>query len=336
MTSRRQFLHTALPWSCIAAFAPIASTQAWAQTMPATANWPTKAVRLIVPYPAGGVVDSVSRMLAEKLAPVFGQPVLVDNRAGVGGVTGMDAVAKSTDGHMLALSAISPLTLLPHLMNVPYDGLNDFAPVATVMYSPVFVLGTTAFKGKSFEEMITQAKANPGKLSLATSGVGTVGNIMLEQIKRTAAVDILHVPYKGGGGQLLGDAAGGHFDLFTANPSPNLAGLIAQGRMRILAVTGPARLPHLPDVPTLQELGYPLANLTSLFGVFAPSKTPPELVQRLNTEINKILMQKDVQDKLGKLDNIVSTSTPAQLAAVLKSESAANAKVIKEARIRVE
>lgn len=299
-------------------------------------DWPSKPVRLIVPYPAGGVVDAVARPLAERLAAVLGQSVIVDNRAGAGGVSGMDAVAKATDGHMLALAAISPLTLLPHMMTVPYNALTDFAPVGTVMYSPVFVLGTPAFSGKTFEDMLAQARARPGKLSLATSGVGTVGNIMLEQIKRKAGVDIIHVPYKGGGGQLLGDAAGGHFDLFTANPSPNLNGLITQGKVRILAVTGPARLAHLPDVPTLAELDQPLANLTSLFGLFAPSKTSPERVQWLNGELNKILAQPDIRDKLAKLDNIVSTGTPAQLAATIKAESAANARIIADAKIRAD
>lgn len=298
--------------------------------------WPSKPIRLIVPYPAGGVADSAARALAERLAVALGQAMIVDNRAGAGGVTGMDAVAKSTDGHMLAFAAISPLTLLPHLMHVPYDGLTDFAPVASVMYSPVYVLATPAFTGKTFNDILLQAKANPGKLSLATSGVGTVGHIMLEQIKRKAGVDIIHVPYKGGGGQIIGDAAGGHFDLFTANPSPQLNALVAQGKLRILAVTGPARLPYAPEVPTLAEWGQPLANLTSLFGFFAPIKTPPDILQRLNTEINKVLAQRELQDKLTKLDNIVITGSMAQFAVTLKNEFAANARVVKDAAIRMD
>lgn len=311
----------------------------WAATGQAQSSptpWPSKAVRLVVPYPAGGVLDGLARALAERLALALGQAVIVDNRASAGGVMGMDTVAKASDGHTLALSAISPLTLLPHLMPVPYDALADFAPVSTVMYSPVFVVATPAFSGKRFEDLIAQAKAQPGKLSLATSGVGTVGHIMLEQIKRKAGVDILHIPYKGGGGQILSDAAGGHFECLTTNASPALANQVAQGRLRILAATGPARLTHLPDTPTLQELGHAQANLTSLFGLFAPARTPPEVVARLNTEIHKILAQKDVQDKMLRQDNIPKTSTPAQLAAILKAESAANARVIQEAHIRIE
>jgi len=328
MTSRRVATLALLS----AVLGPLLGTNATAQG----AAWPTKPIRLIVPYPAGGVTDAVARLLAERLALALGQPFIVDNRAGAGGVTGMDAVAKATDGHILALAAVSPLTLLPHLMHVPYDPLKDFAPVASVMYSPVYVLATPAFTGKTFEDMLIQAKANPGKLSMATSGVGTVGNIMLEQIKRKAGVDIIHVPYKGGGGQIVGDAAGGHFDLFTANPSSNVDALIAKGRLRILAVTGPARFPGLPNVPTLAELGHPLANLTSLFGLFAPVKTPSEVLVRLNAEVNKLLAQKDVQEKLTKLDNVVAAGTMAQFAATIKSESAANAKVVTDAGIKME
>lgn len=328
MTTRRT--------ATLALLSSVLSTLLGSNAMAQGAIWPTKPIRLIVPYPAGGVTDAVARLLAERLALALGQPFIVDNRAGAGGVTGMDAVAKATDGHILALAAISPLTLLPQLMHVPYDPLKDFAPVASVMYSPVYVLATPAFTGKTFEDMLMQAKANPGKLSMATSGVGTVGNIMLEQIKRKAGVDIIHVPYKGGGGQIVGDAAGGHFDLFTANPSANVDALITKGRLRILAVTGPARLPGLPNVPTLAELGYPLANLTSLFGLFAPAKTPTEVLVRLNAEVNKLLGQKDVQEKLTKLDNVVMAGTMAQFAATIKSESAANATVVKDAGIKME
>ena len=299
-------------------------------------SWPAKPLKIIVPYPSGGVTDVAARLLADRLAVALGYAVVVDNRAGAGGLLGLDAVAKSTDGHTFALAAISPLTLLPHLRHVPFDPFKDFTPVASVMYSPVYVLATPLFTGKRFEEVLHQAKANPGKLSWATSGVGSVGQIMLEQIKRKAGADIAHIPYRGGGSQIVADAAGGNFELFTSNPFPNLSGLIAKGKLRILAVTGPSRLAGLPDMPTLAELGYPLANLTSLFGLFAPAKMPSEQVQRLNAEMNKVLVQKEIQERLTKLDNVVAIGTSAQFASIIQSESVANARIVKEAGIKLE
>ena len=299
-------------------------------------SWPSKPLKIIVPYPSGGVTDAAARLLADRLAVALGHAVVVDNRAGAGGLLGLDAVAKSTDGHTFALAAISPLTLLPHLTHVPFDPFKDFTPVASVMYSPVYVLATPLFTGKRFEEVLLQAKAHPGKLSWATSGVGSVGQIMLEQIKRKAGADIVHIPYRGGGSQIVADAAGGNFELFTSNPFPNLTGLIAKGKLRILAVTGPTRLAGLADIPTLAELGYPLANLTSLFGLFAPAKMPSEQVQRLNAEMNKVLVQKEIQERLTKLDNVVAIGTSAQFATIIQSESIANARIVKEAGIKLE
>lgn len=301
----------------------------------AQGNWPVRPVKIVVPYPAGGVTDAVARMLAERLSPLLGQPVVVDNRAGAGGTIGMDSVARSDDGHTLAFAAISPLTLNPHIMKVPYDPMKDFAAVASVMYSPVYVLATPKFKGGAFTDAIAIAKAQPGKVSIASSGYGTLGHIMIEQIRRKSGSDLTHVPYKGGG-QLITDAAGGQFDLFVANPLASINGLIDEGKLRVLAVTGPRRLPNLQQVPTLAELGYAEANLTSLFGFYAPAATPQDVVRRLNAEINKVLAEKDMQERLRKLDNIVSSGTAQQFAAIIEKEYAANARVVKEASIKAE
>jgi tripartite-type tricarboxylate transporter receptor subunit TctC len=301
----------------------------------AQAAWPNRPLKIVVPYPAGGVNDAVARMLAEELRPLLGQPVVVDNRAGAGGTIGMDAVAKADDGHTLAFAAISPLTLNPHLMKVQYDPIKDFVPVASVMYSPVYVMATPRFKGKSFSDAIAAAKAQPGKVSIASSGYGTLGHIMIEQIRRKSGADLTHVPYKGGS-QLITDAAGGQFDLFVANPFASINNLIDEGKLRVLAVTGPRRLPNLPQVPTLAELGYPEANLTSLFGFYAPAGTPPDVVRRLNADINKVLAEKETQERLRKLDNVVSSGTPRQFAAVIEREHSANARLVKEANIKAE
>jgi tripartite-type tricarboxylate transporter receptor subunit TctC len=307
----------------------------WPLTMRAQGQWPSRPVKIIVPYPAGGVNDVVARMLAEHLRPLLGQPVVVDNRAGAGGTIGMDAVAKENDGHTLAFAAISPLTLNPHIMKVPYDPLKDLEPVASVMYSPVYVVATPRFKGRSFADAIAAAKAAPGRVSIASSGYGTLGHIMIEQIRRKSGADLTHVPYKGGT-QLITDAVGGQFDLFVANPFAALNGQIEEGKLRVLAVTGPRRLPNLSQVPTLAELGYPEANLTSLFGFYAPASMPAEVVRRLNADINKVLGEKEVQEQLRKVDNVVSTGTPQQFAAVIEKEHAANARIVKEANIKAE
>ena len=301
----------------------------------AQGQWPSRPVKIIVPYPAGGVNDVVARLFAEHLRPLLGQPVVVDNRAGAGATIGIDAVAKADDGHTLAFAAISPLTLNPHIMKVPYDPLKDLQPVASVMYAPVYVVATPRFKGKSFADAIAAAKAAPGKVSIASSGYGTLGHIMIEQIRRTSGADLTHVPYKGGT-QLITDAVGGQFDLFVANPFAALNGQIQEGKLRVLAVTGPRRLPNLPDVPTLAELHFPDANLTSLFGFYAPASMPAEQVRRLNADINKVLAEKDVQDQLRKADNVPSPGTPQQFAEVIRKDHAANAKIVKEANIKAE
>jgi tripartite-type tricarboxylate transporter receptor subunit TctC len=326
MTSRRTALALGLG-SLAATVLPLAAR--------AQAQWPTRPLKVIVPYPAGGVNDVVARLFAERLRPLLGQSVVVDNRAGAGGTIGMDAVAKADDDHTLAFAAISPLTLNPLIMKVQYDPMKDLVAVASVMYSPVYVLATPRFKGASLQDAITQAKAQPGKVSIASSGYGTLGHVMIEQIRRKSGADLTHVPYKGGT-QLITDAAGAQFDLFVANPFAPVNALIEQGKLRVLAVTGPKRLAKMPQVPTLAELGYPEANLTSLFGFYAPASMPPEVVQRLHAEINKVLAEAPVQEQLRKLDNVPSASTQQQFATVIQKDYAANARIVKEANIKAE
>lgn len=305
-------------------------------TLPAEAQtFPSKPVRIIVVYPPGGTSDAVTRLLAEKLAPALGQQVLVENRGGAGGAIGMDAMAKSPpDGHTLAFAAISPLTLLPHVGKVPYDALKDIAPLASVMYSPVYLMATPAFAGKDFADLVAQARAKPGTLRVGTSGIATLGHLMVEQL-RIAGIDLVHVPYRGGG-QVITDAAGGQFELFTANPSPGVNTMLQQGRFRILAVAAPRRLAALPAVPTLTELGYPDSNYTSVFGLFAPARTPEAVLKRLHGEINATLALPEVAERLAKLDNVVAPASMEQFAQLVRREYEANAKVVAKAGIRSE
>jgi tripartite-type tricarboxylate transporter receptor subunit TctC len=262
------------------------------------APWPSRPVRLIVVYPPGGVSDGMARVLAEPLAQSLGVPVLIENRPGAGGSLGMDALARATpDGCTLAFSAISPLTLHPLLARVPYDPQRAFVPVASVMRTPVLVVGTPAFTGHGFGELIAQARRQPGEVRWATSGVATIGHLVLAQVRVQSRTDITHIPYQGGGPQ-LNDALSGQFEVLSTNVAAQQLQYIEGGRFQALAVGAPARIEALPAVPTLAELGFEKANRDSLFGIFAPARTPVAVVQRLNAEINRVLDSGAVRARL--------------------------------------
>ena len=250
----------------------LAAAAALAGGAVAQSAWPSRPIRLVVAYPPGGVSDAVARALADKLAPALGQPVVIENKAGASGSIGMDAVAKAApDGTTLGFAAISPLALNPHLGKSPFDPAKDIVPVASVMVSPVLLLATPATDAKDFNELLARARAKPGAVRWATSGPASLGHIMLEQVKAAARVDITHVPYKGGG-QQMNDALSGQFEVLSTNASGAVMQHIQAGKLRPLAVGAPARLDTLPAVPTLAELGFASANLSSLFGVFAPGR----------------------------------------------------------------
>ncbi|WP_422087904.1 Bug family tripartite tricarboxylate transporter substrate binding protein [Variovorax sp.] len=270
----------------------------------APSAWPRRAVRLIVVYPPGGVSDGMARVLAEPLAQAIGTPVLIENRPGAGGSLGMDALARSApDGCTLAFSAISPLTLHPLLARVPYDPQHAFVPVASVMRTPVLVVGTPAFAGRGFGALIAQARSRPGAVRWATSGVATIGHMVLAQVRMQSRTDITHIPYQGGGPQ-LNDALSGQFEVLSTNVAAQQLQYIEGGRFQPLAVGAPARIEALAEVPTLAELGFEKANRDSLFGIFAPAHTPAAVVQRLNAEINRVLESDGVRARLREAYNL--------------------------------
>ena len=322
MMHRRHFL-------CTSALA-LGLPQVWAQSA-----WPQKPVRVVIPYAAGGVTDSVGRKLVEKMGQALGQSFFVENKGGAGGTLGMADVAKAApDGYTLALSAISPLTLSPHLMKLPYQPFKDVVAVAPMMYSPVYVLATSSFLGKRWNDLLQQAQAQPGSVRIATSGMGSVGHIMVEQLQAQTGLQFTHVPYRGVG-QIVTDAVGGHFELMLGNPFSTINSLIEQGKLRVLATTGPQRAPSHPDIPTLAELGAPQANLTSLFGFMAPAGTPAKVVQRINTLVQELVQTDDIQAILQATDNIALHQDQATFEEVLRKESASNAAIIQKAGIRI-
>lgn len=297
--------------------------------------WPTaKPIRIVVAYPAGGVSDNVARALADKLAVQLGTPVVIENKAGASGSLGVDAVAKAApDGYTLGFAAVSPLALNPHLGKSPFDPQKDIAPVVSVMYSPVLLLGTSASKAADFKDLLATAQAKPGAVRWATSGQASLGHIMLEQIAGKSQVQITHVPYKGGG-QQMNDALGGQYEVLSTNAGPAVLQHIKAGKLKPLAVGAPARLDSLPQVPTLAELGQPAANLSSLFGIYAPAQTPGAVIDRINAEVNKALAQPDIRSKLEATDNVPTGGTAAEFARQIAQESENNARIIRAAGIQ--
>jgi tripartite-type tricarboxylate transporter receptor subunit TctC len=292
-------------------------------------SWPGRPLRLIVPYPTGGVSDLVARAIGERLSSQLGQPVVVENRAGASGTLGMDALAKAApDGYTLAFSAVSPLTLSPAIGKVPYDVDRDFTPVVSVMMSPVLVLATTASAARDFRDLLGRAKDAPDSVRWATSGQGSLGHVLLEQLQEAAKVRMVHIPYKGGG-QQINDALGGQFEILSVNAGPGISEHIRSGRLRALAVGAPKRLPSMPQVPTLAELGYPRANLSSHFGVFAPGNLPLRILDRLNGEINRALEEPEVRNRLLASENVPTGGPARDFARQIAAEADSTSRIVK-------
>jgi tripartite-type tricarboxylate transporter receptor subunit TctC len=325
--------HSRLP-----VLAALGAASLLAAALPAAAadNYPSRPIRMIVAYPTGGISDTVARALGERLSAQMGTSVVVENKAGAGGSIGIDAVAKAApDGYTLGFASTSPLTLNPHVGHVNYDPQHDVAPVMSVMYSPVLIVATQSFAGKTFQDLVAQAKTRPGSVRWATSGLGTVGHVVLEQVKAKSKAELTLIPYKGAG-QQMNDALGGQFEVMSTNASPVLTQHMQAGRLRPLAVGAPRRIESMASVPTLAELGYPKANLTSTFGIFAPGKTPPAIVNKLNAELNKALAEPEVRDRLLKGGEVPTGGTAAQFAKAIHDESVENARIVKEAGIKAD
>ncbi|MCC2597150.1 tripartite tricarboxylate transporter substrate binding protein [Pusillimonas sp. MFBS29] len=294
------------------------------------ADWPEKSVRVIVAYPPGGVSDSVTRAIADKLSTSLGVSFVVENKGGAGGTIGMNEVARAApDGYTIGFSSVSPLALSPAIRQVPYDPAKDIAPIGSVMVSPVILLGTSAFTGKSMDDVVSQSKAKPGTLRWSTSGQGSLGHLMLEQLQQAADIQVTHIPYRGAGQQLT-DALGGQFELISTNMGSAVKTNIASGAFVPLAIAAPARVESLPNVPTFSELGYAQANKMSVFGFYAPGATPEAIVSKLNSEINQIVGSPEIQKLLADSNNIPATSTPQAFAEDIRQELASNRELAKK------
>jgi tripartite-type tricarboxylate transporter receptor subunit TctC len=308
------------------ALAPIAAAQ----------NYPSKPIRLIVPFVAGGGTDLVGRTIGQKLTGTLGQPIVVDNRAGAGGVIGADLVAKAVpDGYTLLLGSPGPLTINPVLSpKMPYDTLRDFAPVSLATISPFMLVVHPAMVVTSVRQLIALAKEKPRALNYGSAGNGSVAHLATEQFKAIAGIEIMHVPYKGSI-PALNDLLAGQTQMQFEN-LPIVLTHIRSGKLRALAVGTQQRSVLVPEFPTMIEAGVPGYEASTAFGVLAPARTAPEIVARLNREIAQILALPDVKERLSNLGLEPVGGAPARYADHMRAELAQNARVVKAAGIKIE
>jgi tripartite-type tricarboxylate transporter receptor subunit TctC len=295
--------------------------------------YPSKAVRLIVPFAAGGSTDIIGRVIAQKLNEAWGQPVLVDNRAGGSTVIGTDIVAKAPpDGHTLLVTP-APFTIVPSLMaKLPYDPQKDFEPITLINTTPLVVVVHPGVPAKSVKELIALARAKPGALNYGSSGSGGSNHLAGELFNAMAGVKMVHVPYKGNA-PALADLVGGHVDL-VFNGLTSALPLIKAGKLRALAVTSLGRASALPDSPTLDESGLKGFQAVAWNGLTAPARTPREVIARINADVLKVVRSPDLIDKLKAEGSDPVGSTVEQYAAFLRDEIAKWSKVIKFANIK--
>jgi len=299
----------------------------------AAQEYPNRTVRIVVPYPPGGPTDLVGRTYAGKMQDMWGHPVVVENRSGANGNIAAQLVAKSPpDGYTLFIHAASMITN-PHLYKAPgYDPFKDFTPISLLFDYKLMVVVHPDFPAKTFQELVAMAKAKPGTINFASAGgVGAPTHLSVEMFKQIAGIDLVHVPYQGGS-PAVNDLLAGHVPLMFNNPTQSL-GYVKAGKLRALATTGLKRLPQVPDVPTVAELGYPGYDVGTWFGLWAPAGTSPDIVAKVQAAVAKISAMPDVLAKLDEQGLNVIGSTAAELDAYQKSESERWGKVIKDAKV---
>lgn len=297
--------------------------------------YPTKPMRLVLPVAPGGGTDALARIIGPKLAEGLGQPIVIDHRSGAGGNIATEIIAKAApDGYTLYMGLGNRFTVNPLLYKLAFDVSKAFAPITQLATAQYFLVVHPSVPAKSLKELIAFAKEKPGRLNYSSSGVGGPLHLAAELLKQRAGIDIVHVPYKGGGP--AGAAVlGGEVQILFGSVASTLA-YVKAGKLRALAVTSNKRSYLMPELPTIDESGYPGYNVTAWDGVLAPTGTPRSIVSRLHSEITKVLKMPDTRELFNRVGYEVTGTTPEQLAAIIKTETAIWAKVIKAANIKAE
>jgi tripartite-type tricarboxylate transporter receptor subunit TctC len=312
------------------ALAVVGPSQAFAQA------YPSKPVRLVVPFPPGGSTDIVARIVAQKLGERIGQPVLVENRGGAGGTIGTDAVAKAApDGYVLGFASTSTHAVAPAVYaKLPYDAVKDFAPISLVAVTPYLLVVNPKVEVKTLKEFVAYVKPRPGKFNYASAGTGSTTHLAMEMLKSSAGLFILHIPYNGNGPAGTAVIAGDVEFLFGSLPA--LLPHAKSGRVRPIAVGTPKRSPSLPDVPTVAESGFPGFDASLWLAVMAPAGTPAAVISRLNKEVVAVVKSPDAADALNKAGAEPVTSTPAELASMVREGVKKYAATVKRAGVKLE
>ena len=302
----------------------------------AQASYPTKPVRLIVPFPPGGGTDILARVIGNKLTEALGQPVVVENRPGAGGNIGVDLVAKSaSDGYNMVIGQTSNLAVHPTLYpDLPYNPEKDLAPISLVADAPLVLVVPANSPFKTLGDVINAAKGKPEEVTFASPGNGTVSHLSGELLQKAANVKFQHIPYKGAA-QALTDLMGGQVQTYMSS-IPTALAQIKGGKLRALAVTATKRVSDLPDVPTVAESGFPGFESSTWFGFLVKAGTPEPIVKRLNTEVVRVLQMPEVREKIAAEGATVLSGTPEQFSAFLKDEIVKWGKVVKESGAKVE
>jgi tripartite-type tricarboxylate transporter receptor subunit TctC len=304
---------------------------AWA----AAEDFPTRSIRLIVPFPPGGPNDIIARVVGQRMSELARQPVVIDNRAGQAGVLGTDAVAKANpDGYTIGIVSASSLVINPTLEKVAYDVAKDLAPVTLVVTVPEMLVVADNVPARNMAELVALAKAQPGKLNFASAGVGGLPHLAGELFKQTAKIDIVHVPYRGAA-PAINDLLGRQVQM-TFLDLPVILPHIKAGTLHGIALGARARAPTAPDIPTTAEVGMPDLLIENWYGMIAPSKTPPAIVATLNRITNEAMNDPGVKQKLADQGLTVAGNTPEQFRGFIEAETTKWAKVIKNAGVSLE
>ncbi len=301
----------------------------------AATGYPSKPLRVVIPYPPGGPTDIVGRIVATTLADKLGQSVVIDNRPGASGMIGADMVAKAApDGYVLLINVSGQLVNPALYANMSHDPLRDFRGITNLASTPIQLVISANSPVRSVAELIELVRSQPGRHNFASSSNGTPGHLAGEVFKAAAKLDVTHIPYKGSAPALT-DVVGGQVT-YMLDSMPSSISLVKGGKLRALAVTSAQRVEALPDVPTFAELGYPDVNLTTWYGMWAPAQTPPDLIAALYRTVSGVLRQPDVRTRLADSQAMPVGDTPEQFDAYCRSEAKRYAEIVQRAGIRLQ